>query len=122
MNKAEIALNDSGLTNVDTAFLAEKLTLSADKAKAAHDSLVRAGTLIKLGDIFVYSKTMQYIVQVIHKHFQEKQTLTVAELRDILKTSRRVALPVIEYLDMHKYTVRDGDVRRPTRKILDLSE
>ncbi|SDE77796.1 selenocysteine-specific translation elongation factor [Sporomusa acidovorans] len=122
VEKTEAALADIGLTNIDTALLAQKLALPLEKAKAAQDVLVKAGTLIKLGDFFVYSKTMQYIVQVIHKHFQGKQTLTVAELRDILKTSRKVALPVIEYLDMHKYTVRDGDVRRPTRKILDLSE
>ena len=120
--KAEANLADIGLTSIDTALLAQKMALPPEKVKAAHDSLVRAGALIKLGEHFVYSKTMQYIVQVIHKHFQEKQTLTVAELRDILNTSRKFALPIMEYMDMHKYTAREGDIRRPTRKILDLSE
>ncbi|MBP2663070.1 MAG: selB [Firmicutes bacterium] len=98
------------------------MALPPEKAKAAHDSLVRAGALIKLGDNFVYSKTIQYIVQVIHRHFKEKQTLTVAELRDLLNTSRKFALPIMEYMDMHKYTIREGDVRRPSSKILNLSE
>lgn len=120
--KAEAALSNIGLISVDPALLAQKMALPPEKTKAAHDLLVKAGALIKLGDNFVYSKTMQYIVQVIHKHFQEKQTLTVAELRDILNTSRKFALPIMEYMDMHKYTIREGDLRRPSRKILDLSE
>lgn len=120
--QAEAALADIGLTSVDPPMLSQKIGLPAEKIKTVHDALVRAGLLIKIGDMFVYSKTIQYIVKLIHEYFQKKETLTVAELRDILNTSRKFALPLMEYLDMHKYTVREGDVRRPTRKILDLSE
>lgn len=122
MAKAAAALADVGLISVDPALLGEKMTLPPDKIKAAHDTLIRAGLLIRIGDMFVYSKTMQYIVQVIHKHFQENDTLTVAELRDKLNTSRKIALPIIEYLDMNKYTTRQGDLRYPGPKILNLSE
>lgn len=122
VDEAMEALSDIGLTSIDSVLLAEKMALSSDKAKIAHDLLTKAGVLIKVGDFFVYSKTMQYIVRVIHRHFQEKQTLTVAELRDILNTSRKTALPLLEYMDMHKYTTRDGDIRHPTLKILNLSE
>ncbi|SMC91680.1 selenocysteine-specific translation elongation factor [Sporomusa malonica] len=122
VDKASIALEDVGLASVDLTLLSQKLNLPPDKAKVTHDALVRAGVLVKVSDIFVYSKTIQYIVQLIHRYFKENETLTVAELRDILNTSRKIALPLMEYLDMHKYTVRDGDVRRPTRKVLDLSE
>lgn len=122
IDKVAVSLNDIGLTSVDKDLLAQKMSLTPEKAKAAHELLVKAGMLIKVGDYFVYSKTMQYIVQVIHRHFLEKQTLTVAELRDILNTSRKTAVPLLEYMDMHKYTTREGDVRRPTPKILNLSE
>ncbi|WP_371375671.1 selenocysteine-specific translation elongation factor [Sporomusa aerivorans] len=122
IGKAEASLENIGLQNVDQMLLAEKISLPADKIKAAHDMLVRSGILVKLGDMYVYRKTIQYIVQLIHKHFAGKDTLTVAELRDILNTSRKFALPLMEYLDMNKYTVRVGDIRRPTSKILDLSE
>lgn len=122
VDQAALALEDIGLVSVDLTLLSQKLNLPADKVKVTHDALVRAGVLIKAGEIFVYSKTIQYIVQLIHQYFKENETLTVAELRDILNTSRKIALPVMEYLDMNKYTVRDGDIRRPTRKVLDLSE
>ncbi|WP_373325706.1 selenocysteine-specific translation elongation factor [Sporomusa paucivorans] len=120
--KAAVAFENIGLINIDPELLAQKIGLPPDKIKVAHGELVRAGVLIKLGDMFVYSKTIQNIVQLIHTYFQEKETLTVAELRDILNTSRKIAVPIMEYLDMNKYTIREGDIRRPSRKIMDFSE
>jgi selenocysteine-specific elongation factor len=39
-------------------------------------------------------------------------SLTMAELRDLLGTTRKYAVPIGEYLDRIGLTVRDGDVRR----------
>jgi selenocysteine-specific elongation factor len=39
-------------------------------------------------------------------------TMTMAELRDLLHTSRKYAVPIGEYLDRIGLTTRDGDVRR----------
>jgi selenocysteine-specific elongation factor len=36
----------------------------------------------------------------------------VAEFRDLLKTSRKYALPFLEYLDSKRVTLRTGDVRK----------
>ncbi len=38
--------------------------------------------------------------------------LTLAELRDLLGTTRKYAVPIAEYLDREGVTVRDGDLRR----------
>jgi selenocysteine-specific elongation factor len=38
--------------------------------------------------------------------------LTVSEIREILNTSRKYALPYCEYLDQIGFTVRQGDVRK----------
>jgi selenocysteine-specific elongation factor len=37
--------------------------------------------------------------------------LTVAEIRDLLGTSRKYAVPLCEYLDRAGVTVRTGDLR-----------
>jgi len=39
-------------------------------------------------------------------------TMTMAELRDLLGTTRKYAVPIGEYLDRTALTVRDGDARR----------
>jgi selenocysteine-specific elongation factor len=38
--------------------------------------------------------------------------MTVGEFRDILGTSRKYALPFLEYLDSNKVTLRVGEVRK----------
>ena len=37
-------------------------------------------------------------------HFQTQDTLTLAELRDLLHTSRKYALALLEYLDKNRVT------------------
>ena len=48
--------------------------------------------------------------------------MSVGEIRDLLNTSRRMAIPLMEYLDAHNYTVRDGDSRRAGAALKNLSE
>ena len=38
--------------------------------------------------------------------------MTMAELRDLLGTTRKYAVPIGEYLDRVGLTVREGDTRR----------
>jgi selenocysteine-specific elongation factor len=38
--------------------------------------------------------------------------MTVAEFRDLLNTTRKYALPFLEFLDSQKVTLRTGDVRK----------
>ena len=44
--------------------------------------------------------------------FAKKKEMTVGEFRDILGTSRKFALPFLEYLDSNRITIRVGDVRK----------
>jgi len=119
---SEQVLADSGLTNIDVCMLGEKLNFLPEKAKAAFDILISKGILIQVDNICIYEKTMQYIVNILCQHFKKNETITLAQLRDMLETSRKVALPLLDYLDMNKYTVRIGDVRQAGPKIMNLSE
>jgi selenocysteine-specific elongation factor len=53
------------------------------------------------------SKTLQFI--------EQNGQITVAEARDLFKTSRRYVLALLEYFDSIGITTRDGDVRRLRR-------
>ena len=50
-------------------------------------------------------------VRVLRAHLAEHRTLTVAAARDLLGSSRRYILPLLEWLDAHKVTRRVGDDR-----------
>jgi selenocysteine-specific elongation factor len=43
---------------------------------------------------------------------QQKEKITLAEVRDLLGTSRKYAQALLEHLDATGMTLRDGDYRR----------
>jgi selenocysteine-specific elongation factor len=42
---------------------------------------------------------------------QDGRGLTVSEIRDLLQTTRKYAVPLCEYLDRQGFTRREGDLR-----------
>jgi len=99
------------LIDITPQLLAEKMQRAPQEIKPLFDALVREGILVRLSGVHVYRKTIQYIRSLIQAHFADHETLTVGELRDMLNTSRRMAIPVMEYLDSHNYTKRKDDLR-----------
>lgn len=120
--RSEEALRDIGLTSVDPPLLAEKLGVPADKARAALDTLIKEGALYRVGDMVLAKATIDIVAMKVRKHFSEHPTISVGELRDMLETSRKVALPLIEFFDQQKYTVRDGDARKAGPRLPNKSE
>ena len=110
------------LIEVTPEWLAEKMQRSLKEIKPFYDGLIRGKILIRLAGVHVYRKTIQYIGEAIHQHFQQKTTLSVGEFRDLAKTSRRLAIPLLEYFDLHKITIRQGDVRLSGPNSNNLSE
>jgi len=47
----------------------------------------------------------------VMKFLQQKKEIIVAEFRDLAKTSRKFAVPILEYFDSQKLTQRIGDKR-----------
>ena len=48
-------------------------------------------------------------------YFRNHSELTLADFRDMLATSRKYALYILEYFDINKILKKDGDVRRIER-------
>ncbi len=63
------------------------------------------------------SRIMSSMLGLVRAHFAREETLTAAQFRDQLNTSRRYVLAFLEHLDATGVTVREGDVRklRPQR-------
>jgi selenocysteine-specific elongation factor len=47
----------------------------------------------------------------LKRHLEEKKDITMAEFRDLARTSRKFAVPLMEYFDSQKLTQRVGDKR-----------
>ncbi len=75
--------------------------------------MAKEGLIVKINDtIYITKKRYDLLIATLREAFSKRPELTVAELRDILKTSRKYALPLMEYLDSQRITLRVGDARR----------
>jgi selenocysteine-specific elongation factor len=75
--------------------------------------LAKEGSTVRISETFsVSEKVYQEMIARLRGFFSTKKEMTVADFRDLLDTTRKYALPFLEYLDSHKVTLRTGDVRK----------
>jgi len=68
--------------------------------------------VVRINDALYLDKAVLETIKAdLVKHLQEKKEIVVAEFRDIAKTSRKFAVPILEYFDSQKLTQRVGDKR-----------
>ena len=74
--------------------------------------LIRVGQVISLDEKTVIdAAALESATALITDHLTEHQSATASDLRQILGTSRRIAMPLLEKLDSQGLTRRDGDLR-----------
>ena len=81
------------------------------EAKQVLESLITSGDLILLTpQICLYREDYQRILETAKTHFETSDSLTLAQLRDLLNTSRKYAQALVEYFDKIHITKKDGDL------------
>jgi len=81
------------------------------EARQVLESLITSGDLILLTpQICLYRKDYDRILEAVKTHFETNDSLTLAQLRDMLKTSRKYAQALVEYFDKIHITRKDGDI------------
>ena len=79
--------------------------------------LAKEKSIVRINEsIYLSARSYEQMLLQVHSFFAKKPEMTVAEFRDLLNTSRKYALPFLEYLDSHKITIRTGDVRKSLQK------
>jgi selenocysteine-specific elongation factor len=74
--------------------------------------LVADGRIVRVNDETVFARrAYDEAVSLLRSHLTEHRTLTVAAARDLLGSSRRYVLPLLEWMDAQKITRRVGDDR-----------
>jgi selenocysteine-specific elongation factor len=73
----------------------------------------KEGSIVRINDsMYIASSVYSMMIGKLKEFYTKKPEMTVAEFRDILNTTRKYALPLLEYLDSNKVTLRVGDVRK----------
>ena len=74
--------------------------------------MVVQGDLIQVsGGVLFLPETYKELVSRVRAHIEREGSITLAQARDILKTSRKYAQGLLEYLDETGVTKRVGDER-----------
>jgi selenocysteine-specific elongation factor len=69
--------------------------------------IVRAG-----GDLYFLRESVEAVTQALREQFSEADEITPGMFRDRFQTTRKYAIPLLEYLDREGVTIRMGDTRR----------
>lgn len=73
---------------------------------------IQTGGFVKVSVDFIYPYSMiQDIKALVARYVQENGSINLGQFRDLTDSSRKYALPLLEYLDSVRFTLRSGDVR-----------
>ncbi len=85
---------------------------NAANLKDLFDVCVAEGYLVAItGDVYLHGDVEAEMRKRVAERLAAGGGLTVAEIRDLLGTTRKYAVPLCEYLDRAGVTRRDGDLR-----------
>ncbi|MDD2852846.1 MAG: selenocysteine-specific translation elongation factor [Desulfuromonadaceae bacterium] len=115
--KLEDILAGGGAEPPTVKELCEQLALPEKIAIEHLSLLVRQGRAVKVkNDLFYAPAPLQAISETMVAYLREKGEITPAEFREITGLSRKFMIPVLEYFDSLRITVRAGDKRFLRRK------
>jgi selenocysteine-specific elongation factor len=81
-------------------------------AKKVFDALLERGVLVMAGpQVFFHREATERARGLAAAHIQKNGEITLAQFRDILDTSRKFALPLLEYFDAQGFTIKKGEAR-----------
>ena len=82
------------------------------KAQQVHAALVGSGTLVRMdAQMCFHREAYDEAVRQIVEQCRAQGQITLAEVRDLLGTSRKYAMAILDTLDREKVTKKVGDVR-----------
>jgi len=89
-----------------------ELGVSENELKPVLQVLAKEGTLVKVKeDLYFQRQALEDLEAKITLFLREKKELTPAQFKEITQVSRKFAIPLLEYFDGKKLTMRIGDKR-----------
>ncbi len=74
--------------------------------------LVERGELVKITpDLLFHSRVIRQTEEALKRYLQTNGQMTVAQFRDLVSSSRKYVVPLLEYFDAKRVTRRIGDLR-----------
>lgn len=108
------AFQKAGWAGPTAAELAASLGQPVTRAEKAMGLLTERGVLVRLdARTFVHRDALESAKAVVLRLFAQQPSFSTMAFRDALGVSRKYAVPLLDYLDRLRFTVRSGHDRTP---------
>ena len=110
--RVEQIFREAGCTPPPVEMVSRQVGAPPDAVWAMIQVLLEQGILVGLeGDLFFHRETVEHLARLLRHAIREKGSITVGEFRDLTRSSRKFAVPLLEYFDSIGLTRRVGDMR-----------
>jgi selenocysteine-specific elongation factor len=91
----------------------EAAKIAPDKVKQLLQVLVNQGRLIRVkDDLYFHQAAIEALKAALIDFLKQNREITVNQFKDLTQTSRKFSIPLLEYFDSTRTTVRVGETRR----------
>ncbi len=98
----------------------ERAAVSTREQEDYYSYLVNSGILVKLNEeLYFHQDAYDEAIALLRRHFAAEETITLAQFRDLIGSSRKIVQPLLEHFDYLKLTRRVGDHRIPVKLAAD---
>ena len=101
-----------GFTPPSIKDLALEMKQSEGRLRDILGRLIFEGKVVKVkGDLYFHRDVIEDLKNKVRSYLAEKKEMTPSEFKSVLDLSRKYMIPLLEYLDEIKLTIRTGDKR-----------
>jgi selenocysteine-specific elongation factor len=112
-DRARRAVVGGGLTPPTTTELATQLGATEPEIKKLLGVASRDGTIVRVKEnLYFGARVIADLKERLVSHLREKGEMTTQQFKDITNASRKYTMPLLEYFDDQKVTIRVGEVRK----------
>ena len=111
-DKVFSTINKAGFSPPTPKELAQRFNVPVEKVREIIGILVNERSLIKIKeDMYCNADLMEDLKERLKRFITEHDGITPSQFKSLINASRKYAIPILEYLDSIKYTIRLGDKR-----------
>jgi selenocysteine-specific elongation factor len=113
MERIKNILGEQPLAPPDLKDIEKQLGLNRAKLAEVIRLLERDGSVVRVtSDMYFLADSIHQLRTTLRNFLSEKGEMTAASFRDLIGSTRKYTIPLLEYFDRDGLTIRIGDVRR----------
>ncbi|HME60847.1 MAG TPA: selenocysteine-specific translation elongation factor [Candidatus Binatia bacterium] len=113
MDKIKNLLGEQPLAPPDLKEIEKQAGVPRNRINEVIRLLEREGAVVRITtDMYFLASSIEQLRQTLRNYLTDKGEMTAASFRDLIGSSRKYIIPLLEFFDRDGLTIRIGDIRR----------